>query len=163
MTAMTVSQRLTAAVAVLVGLFVLAVLAAVLIVRPTDAVSIPSQSRLRVVEEIFPPRHVTVAEINRGGPTCLTGSTLVVAPGGGCSFILPKGVHVAIFRRVPGSPGMTITLNQAGDLTQSVDTARAGPDPSDPLQLRFATVHDQATVTLYGCQGPGSCRLVVVS
>lgn len=158
---MTVGQRLAFAVAALLGLFLVAVLLAVVVVRPTDSVGSPSQSRFRVVEEVFPPRRLTVAEINRGGPTCLDGSTLVVPPGGGCSFIAPKGVHVLVFRRVPGSPGMMISLVQAGDLSQIVDTARPGPDPGDPLTLRFATVHDLTTVTLYGCRGPAACRLVV--
>jgi hypothetical protein len=156
-----VGHRLTAAIAAFVAIFVVAVLLAVLVVRPTNAVGSPSQSRLRVIEEVFPPRRLTVAEINRGGPSCLDGATLVVPVSGGCTFIAPKGVHVLVFRRVQGSPAMTITLNQTGDLTQSVDTALPGPDPADPLRLRFATVHDQTTVTLYGCRGPSACRLVV--
>jgi hypothetical protein len=146
---------------VLVALFVAAVALGQLVVRPADAVGSPSQSRLRLVEDVFPPRHLTVRDINRGGPTCLQGHTLVVPEGGGCTFIVPNGVHVVVFRRVPGSAAMMVTLTETGELTQTVDTGQPGPDPRDPLRLRLATAHDPTTVTLFSCRGPGSCRLEV--
>lgn len=150
---------------VLVVLFVVVILVGVGlgVIAPTlGASASASDSRLRLVENVFPPRQLTVKAIRRGAPTCLQGATLVVRRGGGCSFIMPKGVRVAVFRRVPGSPGMNVTLTKTSDLTQNLNTARPGPDPRHPLTLRFATVHDGTTVTLSGCQGPASCRLDVV-
>jgi hypothetical protein len=156
------TRRLVAALVALVVVFVAVVALGEVIAAPANAVSSPSHSLLRLVEDVFPPRRLTVAEIARGGPTCLDGNTLVVpSAGGGCTFIIPNGVHVAEFRRVPGSPAMMVTFSQTGDLTQNIDTGAPGPDPHHPLQLRVATVHDGTTVTLYGCRGPGSCRLVV--
>jgi hypothetical protein len=149
------------ALVALVVLFAGALAFGEVIAKPADEVASPSHSRLRFVEDVFPPRRLTVAEINRGGPTCLQGDTLVVAVGGGCTFIIPNGVHVVVFRRVPGSPAMTVTLTQTSDLTQNIDTGQPGPDPRNPLEVRVATVHDGTTVTLFGCQGPASCRLVV--
>jgi len=150
-----------AALIALVVVFVAVLAVGEVIAPPARAVSSPSHSLLRLVEDVFPPRHLTVPQIERGGPTCLEGATLVVAVGGGCTFIIPNGVHVVEFRRVPGSPGMTVTFTQTSDLTQNIDTGRPGPDPRDPLLLRVAVVHNGTTVTLYGCRGPGSCRLVV--
>jgi hypothetical protein len=155
------TRRLVAALIALVVVFVAVVAVGEVIAPPASAVSSPSKSLLRLVEDVFPPRRLTVAQIERGGPTCLEGSTLVVPVGGGCTFIIPNGVHVVEFRRVPGSPAMTVTFTQTGDLTQNIDTGQPGPDPGHPLQLRVATVHNGDTVTLYGCRGPGSCRLVV--
>ncbi len=155
-------RRLVVALFVLVALFAAAVAVGQVVIRPTDVAGSPSQSRLRAIEEVLPPRHLTVREIGRGGRTCLQGNTLVVAEGGGgCTFIVPNRVHVVIFRRVPGSAPMMVTLDQTGELTQTVDTGQAGPDPSDPLRLRFATPHDGTTVTLFSCRGPGDCRLEV--
>ncbi len=144
---------------VLLGLFVGALVVAELIVRPADMVGSPSRSGLRLVEDVFPPRHLTARDINRGGRTCLVGKSLVVAAGGGCTFIVPDGVHVVVFRRVPTSAAMTVTLSQTVDLTQNVDTGQPGLDPSDPLRLRFAVVHNGTTVTFSNCRGPGVCRL----
>ena len=159
---MTQGRRLLVTVAVLVGLF-----AAVLVVgaalHPGDGVGSPARSRLGLVEDVFPPRRLTTRDIRRGGQTCLVGTTLVVPSGGGCTFIVPNGVHVVEFRRVPGSPGMNLTLSQTVDLTQSIDTSQPGPDPSAPLRLRFAAVHSGTTVTLSNCRGPGACRLAVAS
>jgi hypothetical protein len=153
-------SRRSAALVALVLLFVGALVVGQFVVQPADVVGSAAQSRLRLVEDVFSPRQLTAAEIRRGGPTCLDGNTLVVAPGGGgCTFIVPHGVHVVVFRRVPTSGAMTITLEQTVDMTQTVDTGNAGPDPTDPLRLRFATVHDGTTVTLSGCRGPSSCRL----
>jgi len=149
------------ALVALVALFLLALVIGDVIAPPANTVGSPSNSLLRLVEDVFPPRRLTVDEIARGGPTCLQGHTLVLGPGGGCTFIVPNGVHVLIFRRVPGSPGMMVTLTLTNDLTQTVDTGRPGPNPRDPLELRFATVHNGTTVTLFSCQGPGSCRLQV--
>ncbi|MDQ1416101.1 MAG: hypothetical protein QOF81_1714 [Acidimicrobiaceae bacterium] len=147
---------------VLVLLFGGAVVLGQVVVRPADAVGTPSHSRLRLVESAFPPRQLTAEDIRRGGRTCLEGNILVVAPGGGgCTFILPHGVHVVVFDALPGSSAMTITLTQTGDLTQTVDTGRPGPDPSDPLRWRFATVREGTTVTFSGCRGPASCRLAL--
>lgn len=146
----------------LVVVFVGAVVAGQVVAPPREAAAAPGHSRLRLVEDVFPPRQLTVAEIKRGGPTCLVEDALVVPVGGGCTFIIPDGVHVAVFRRVPGSPAMTVTVAQTSDLTQNLDTGQPGPDPRNPLQLRVAAVHDGTTVTLFGCRGPGSCRLVVV-
>jgi hypothetical protein len=153
---------MAAAVLVLVVLFVGAVALGQEIIRPADSVGAPSRSRMRLVEDVFPPRQLTAQDIRRGGRTCLEGNTLVVASGGGgCSFILPLGVHVVVLLGLPGSSAMTITLTQTGDLTQTVDTGRPGPDPGDPLRWRFATVRDGTTVTLSGCRGPSSCRLAL--
>jgi len=74
---------------------------------------------------------------------------------------VPSDVHVAMFRRVAGSPGMMITFSRSGDLTQTFDTGQPGPDRSDPLALRVAIPHSGTTVTLYSCRGPGACRLTV--
>jgi hypothetical protein len=147
-----------AALLALLALFVVA-LAVGLTTHPTDRVESPAHSRMRLVEDVFPPRHLTAADIRRGGPTCLEGDSLVIGPGGGCTFIVPKGVHVVDFRRVPGSPAMTVTLDRTGDFTQDIDTGQPGPDPDDPLGLRLATVHNGVTVTLSGCLGPSRCRL----
>jgi hypothetical protein len=155
------TRRLVAALVALVVVFVGVIAVGEVIAAPSSAVSSPSHSLLRLVEDVFPPRHLTVPQIERGGPTCLEGDTLVVPVGGGCTFIIPNGVHVVVFRRVPGSPAMTVTFTQTSDLTQNIDTGQPGPDPHNPLQVRVATVHDGTTVTLYGCRGPGSCRLVV--
>jgi hypothetical protein len=154
-------RRLVWGLLVLAILFVAVVAVGEAVARPTDALGSPTHSRLRAVEDVFPPRHLTTRDIRRGGPTCLEGNALVVAPGGGCTFIVPNGVHVLEFRRVGGSPGMTLTVEQTVDLTQVADTGVAGPDPSDPRALRFATVHNGTTVTLSTCQGPGPCRLEV--
>lgn len=97
------SRRWLGALVALVALFVLAVVLGLVVVKPGDAVGSPLSSRLGLVEDVFPPRHLTVADIRRGGPTCLVGATLVVPAGGGCSFIVPDGVHVVVFRRVPGA------------------------------------------------------------
>jgi hypothetical protein len=157
-----VTRRIEAALLALVLLFTAAVVVGEVIVKPTDRLGSPSQSRLRVVEDVFPPRQLTTGDIRRGGRTCLQGGTLVVNPGGGgCTFIVPDGVHLVVFRRVPTSSSMTVTLSQTGDLTQTVDTGRPGPDPRDPLQLRFAVVENGTTVTLSSCQGPAGCRLEV--
>jgi hypothetical protein len=153
--------RIAAAGALLVAVFVAVVVSGSTVVHPNDRVGSPSQSHLSLIEDVFAPRTLTAADIRRGGPTCLQGGRLVVARGAGCTFIVPNGVHVVVFRRVAGSPGMNITLSQTVDLTQSVDSARAGPDPRDPLRLRFDAVHDGTTVTLSGCQGPGACKLDV--
>jgi len=150
--------RLAAVGALLVAVFN-AVMAASTIMHPTDGVGSPSESHLSLIEDVFAPRTLTAADIRRGGPTCLQGSRLVVARGAGCTFIVPNGIHVVVFRRVALSPGMNVTLSQTVDLTQSVDSAQAGPDPRDPLRLRFAAVHDGTTVTVSGCQGPGACQL----
>ncbi len=100
------SRRVATVMLALVVLFVGAVVLGQVIVRPTDAVGSPSQSRLRLVEDVFPPRQLTAQDIQRGGRTCLEGTTLVVAPGGGgCSFILPRAVHVVVFRGTPGKRG----------------------------------------------------------
>jgi len=155
------TRRVAVALLVMVVLFVLALLVGQVIAPPANAVGSPAHSLFRLVEDVFPPRELTVREIERGGPTCLQGANLVLSPGGGCTFIVPKGVHVVVFRRVPTSPGMMVTFSQTDDLTQTVDTSQAGPDPRHPLELRFATVHDGTTVTLFGCQGPGDCRLTV--
>jgi hypothetical protein len=154
------TRGLAAALIVLVILFV-GILAVGLVAPPSGAFGSPAGSALRAVENVFPARDLTVKEIRRGGQTCLQGVTLVVRQGGGCSFIVPRGVHVVVFRRVAGSPGMFVTLSQTGDLTQNVDTGRPGPDPRDPLKLRFAVVGNATTVTLSACRGPGSCRLDV--
>jgi hypothetical protein len=159
---MTGGRRFLVTVAAVLGLFVAALVVGVLI-HPADAVGSPSQSRLHLVEDVFPPRRLTPSDIRRGGRTCLVGSSLVVSPGGGCTFIVPAGVHVIEFRRVPDSAGMNVTLSQTVDFTQSVDTAQPGPDQKDPLRLRFAAIHNGTTVTLSGCRGPGACRLDVVS
>jgi hypothetical protein len=157
-----VSRRVAMVMLALVVLFVGAVVLGQMAVGPTDAVGAPSHSRLRLVEDVFPPRQLTAQDIQRGGRTCLEGNTLVVASGGGgCSFILPRAVHVVVFRGLAGSSALTITLSQTGDLTQTVDTGRPGPDPRDPLRWRFATVRDGTTVTLSGCRGPTSCRLAL--
>ena len=156
---MTGGKHFTVAVGALVGVFLAALLVALLLVRPANAVGSPSGSRLRLVEDLFPPRPLRAADIRRGGPTCLDGTTLVVAPGGGCTFIVPAVIHVVVFRRVPGSAGMTITLSQTGALTQIADTSQPGPDARDPLRLRFAVLRADTTVTLFSCRGPGSCRL----
>jgi hypothetical protein len=155
----TAGRRLAVAGAVLVALFAAALVVGAFVIRPAGNVASPSHSRLHIVEDLFPPRRLRAADIHRGGPSCLHGNTLVVPAGGGCTFILPKGVHVAVFRRVPGSPGMIVTLNQTGDLTQNIDTAMPGPDPSDPLRIRLAAVQNGDTVTLSACQGPAACRL----
>jgi len=151
--------RLAVVVIVLVVLFGV-LLAVGLLAQPSGSLGSPADSRWHVVEDVFPPRQLTVQQINRGGPTCLDGRTLVLPPGGGCTFIVPKGVRLAVFRRVPTSAGMFITLTRTGDLTQNVDTRVPGPDPHAPLTLRFS-VREGTTVTLSGCQGPGSCRLQV--
>lgn len=154
------TRRLSRALAVLVGLFALLLLVA-LVAPPADAVGSPARSLVRFVEDVFPPRRLTIHEIDRGGPTCVQGNMLVLMPGGGCTFIVPNNVHVALFRRVAGSPGMMMTFNRTGDLTQTFDTGKAGPDRSDPLALRVAIFHNGTTVTLYSCRGPGACRLTV--
>jgi hypothetical protein len=151
----TAEKRFAWAAAALVGLAVAVVVLAAAVVQPADDVASPATSRLELVEDLMPPRHLTAADIRRGGPTCLHGTTLVVPPGGGCTFIVPNGVHVVEFRRVPGSSGMTINL------TQTADTAPRGPDDRDPDRLRFAAVHDGTTVTFSGCRGPGTCRLLL--
>ena len=153
------TRRLAVVIIVLAVLFAL-LLALGFLTSPSGSLASPADSRWHVVEDLFPPRQLTVKEINRGGPTCLEGRTLVLRPGSGCTFIVPKGVRLAVFRRVPGSAGMFITLTYTGDLTQNVDTGGPGPDPRAPLMLRFA-VHEGTTVTLSVCQGPGSCRLEV--
>jgi hypothetical protein len=155
------SRRLAVWLVVLVVLFVAVVGIGEVVLRPANAVGSPAHSRLRAVEDVFPPRHLTVGDIRRGGPTCLQGATLVVAAGNGCTFIVPNGVHVLVFRRVLGSPSMMMTLTQTVDLTQTIDTGQPGPDPNDPMRLRLAVVHNGTTVTLFSCQGPGSCRLEV--
>jgi hypothetical protein len=156
-----VTRRLGAAVLGLVLLFVAVIVAGALVIAPHDGVGSTSRSRLRLVEDLFPPRQLTTEDIRRGGRSCLQGSTLVVKPGGGCTFIVPDGIHVVRFRRITTSAAMTLTLSQTVDLTQTIDTGRPGPDPHDPLQLRLAAVHDGTTVTLSGCRGPASCRLLV--
>ena len=155
-----VTRRLSRAVVALAAVVVVTLVVAVL-APPANAVGSPGRSLVRLVEDVFPPRRLTITEINRGGPTCVQGDTLVLAPGGGCTFIMPRDVHLALFRRVAGSPGMTITFSRSGDLTQTFDTGQPGPDRADPRALRVALVHGGTTVTLYGCQGPGSCRLAV--
>ncbi len=155
------ARRPATVLLVLVVLFI-GVVAVGLIAPPSGGAASASDSRFRFVEKVFPPRQLTVKAIRRGGPTCLQGATLVVRRGSGCSFIVPRGVHVVVFRRVPDSPGMNVTLSRTSDLTQNLNTGRPGPDPRHPFTLRFATVHDGATVTLSGCAGPASCRLDVV-
>jgi hypothetical protein len=152
-------SRVAVAGALLIAAFIAVVVSGPLVVRPADRVGSPAESHLSLVEDVFAPRTLTAADIGRGGPTCLEGSRLVVARGAGCTFIVPNGVHVVVFRRVAGSPGMNITLSQTVDLTQSFDSAQPGTDPRDPLRLRFAAIHDGTTVTLSGCQGPGACKL----
>lgn len=153
------TRRLAVVIIVLVVLFVV-LLALGFLAQPSGSLGSPADSRWHLVEDVFPPRRLTIKEINRGGPTCLEGRTLVLEPGSGCTFIVPRGVRLAVFRRVPGSGGMFITLTRTGDLTQNVDTDLPGPDPRAPLTLRFS-VHEGTTVTLSACQGPGSCRLEV--
>lgn len=154
------TRRIFRALAVLATLSVL-LLAVAFVAPPADAVGSPTRSLVRLVEDVFPPRRLTIREIDRGGPTCVQGDMLVLAPGGGCTFIVPNNVHVVLLRRVAGSPGMMITFSRTGDLTQTFDTGKPGPDPSDPLALRVAIFHDGTTVTLYSCQGPSACRLTV--
>lgn len=156
---MTAEKRFAWAAAALVGLVVAVLVLASAVVQPADDMGSPATSRLELVEDVLPPRHLTSADVRRGGPTCLHANTLVVKPGGGCTFIVPNGVHVVVFRRVPGSAGMTVTLSQTVDLTQVVDTGQPGADARDPDRLRFAAVHDGTTVTFSGCRGPGTCRL----
>lgn len=151
--------RLAVSAALLVTVFIAVVVSGSTVLYPHDAVGSPPESHLGLVEDVFAPRTLTAADIRRGGPTCLQGGRLVVALGAGCTFIVPNGVHVVVFRRVADSPGMNITLSQTVDLTQSVDSGQAGPDPRDPFRLRFAAVHDGTTVTFSGCQGPGACKL----
>lgn len=158
---MTSENRFVWIAAALVGLVVAALVMAAIVVQPADRLGAPATSRLGLVEDLFPPRHLSAADVRRGGPTCLEAGTLVLTAGGGCTFIVPDGVHLAVFRRVPASAAMTITVSQTVDLTQTVDTGRPGPDPGDPDLLRFATVHDGTTVTLSGCRGPGKCRLEI--
>ena len=153
------TRRLAVVIIVLVVLFA-ALLAVGLLGQPSGSLGSPADSRWHLVEDVFPPRQLTIKEINRGGPTCLEGRTLVVRPGSGCTFIVPKGVRLAVFHRVLASAGMFVTLTRTADLTQNVDTSLPGPDPRAPLTLRFA-VHEGTTVTLSACRGPGSCRLEV--
>jgi hypothetical protein len=120
----------------------------------------PAGSRLRYVENVLRPTTLSVADIARTGSTCLSGRSLVLAPqGSGCEIIVPPGVRRITLRRVTNSPSMTVTVSRTSDITQTADTAKAGPDRHHPAQLRFAVPYDGATLTLSSCAGPTPCRI----
>ena len=120
----------------------------------------PAGSRLRYVEDVLRPTALSVADIAGTGSTCLSGKSLVLAPqGSGCEIIVPPGVRRITLRRVNGSPSMTLTVSRTSDITQTVDTAKPGPDRHQPAQIRFAVPYDGATLTLSSCVGPTPCRV----
>ncbi|MDP9074901.1 MAG: hypothetical protein M3N98_12165, partial [Actinomycetota bacterium] len=128
----------------------------------TDSFHSPSGSWLRYVEDVVPARSLSVADMARTGSTCLSGKSLVLSPGGsGCEIIVPPGVRRISLVRVTASPSMTLTASRTSEVTQTIDTAKPGPDRHHPNDLRLAVPYDGTTLTLFNCQGPGPCRVDV--
>jgi hypothetical protein len=124
-----------------------------------DGVGSPSGSRLRIIEDIFPPRTLSATDVRRAGAPCLAAASLTIPSGGQCSFMLPSAVRRVILRKVPSSPPMTVTVSQTGGVTETLDTAKPGSDPKRPNVLSLAVPDKGSILSLSNCAGPGECRI----
>jgi hypothetical protein len=118
----------------------------------------PTGSRLGAVEDLFPPRTLTAKDASKAGADCVQGNELVITAGSSCTFVVPSGVKRVELQRVPASGPLSVTLTRDGGLTQSISTARDGPDAGHPDRYRLAVTGDGSVLTVDGCAS-GTCRV----
>jgi hypothetical protein len=123
-----------------------------------DAAGDPAQSRLELIEGIFPPRLLRADDARKGGAPCVDGNGFTLGRNTTCAFVVDGDVQRFAVRRVARSGQVIVELTPPSGLRQRIDTGVAGPDAADPDAYRLAVVDRPSTVTIR-CEGRQPCRL----